>query len=74
MTAKKYHTERRWRGTVQDVAAKVGVHPTTINKRERGEIPISKEAELVLMTLPRLDKITPIHTLGRKPGARNSFA
>lgn len=70
MTANKYRTERRWRGTVQDVASKVGVHPTTINKRERGEIPISREAAIVLLTLPRLEAITPAHTLGRKPGSK----
>lgn len=70
MTAKQYRKARLARGTVIDVAPKIGVHPTTINKRERGEIPISKEAEIVLLSLPPLPEPVPAHTLGRKPGSK----
>ena len=54
MTAKQYKQARRARGFITDVAAKVGVHWTTINKRELGTIPITKEAELVLLGIPLL--------------------
>lgn len=67
MTAKQYQKARLARGTVQQVAPKIGVHPMTINKRERGEIPITKEAELVLLSIPVLAEPVPIHTRGRKP-------
>lgn len=68
MTATQYRTARRARGTVQDVAPKIGVHITTLQRRERGDIPITKEAELVLLSLPLLPEPVPAHTLGRKPG------
>jgi DNA-binding XRE family transcriptional regulator len=70
MTSNQYRKARLARGTVIDIAPKVGVHPTTINKRERGEIPISREAEFILLSLPVLDKPVPAHTLGRKPGSK----
>jgi len=68
MTATQYRRERRARGTIPDIAALVGVHVTTINKRERGEIPVNKQAELLLMSLPKLPK--PV--VDAKPGRPKS--
>ena len=72
MTTKQYRKARLARGTVKDIAPLVGVHPMTINKRERGEIPITREAELALLSLPELPEPVPAHTLGRKPGSHNA--
>jgi hypothetical protein len=74
MNAKQYKKARLARGTVKDVALAIGVHPMTINKRERGEIPVSKEAEMSLMSLPKLKRPVPVHTRGRKPGSKNGGA
>jgi hypothetical protein len=70
MTARQYRKARLARGTVQQVAPLLGVHPMTINKRERGDIPVTKEAEVTLLSLPLLPKPVPAHTLGRKPGSK----
>ena len=67
MTAKQYAKQRRARGTVKDVAERVGVHVMTINKRERGEMAITRQAQIALLTLPKLANPVPAHTLGRKP-------
>lgn len=67
MTARQYRKHRMARGTVKDVADSVGVHVMTINKRERGEVAITRQAEIALLALPKLDKPVEAHTLGRRP-------
>ena len=54
-----YRTERERRGTQAGVAALLGVDPQTISRRERGEIPITHEAALALLSLPKKRKRTP---------------
>ena len=68
MTAKQYKLERRRRGTAAEVAAKLGVHKASLDKRERGGCPISKEAALALLALPLLPggKLAQIPKRGRK--------
>lgn len=57
MSPDQYQTERARRGTQSSVAALLGVDPQTISRRERGEIPITREAALALMSLrPRRGK------------------
>lgn len=53
MTPEAYKTERQRRGTQQGVAAMLGVDYRTIQRREAGEIEITREAQLALLALPR---------------------
>ena len=64
MTAKQYQLARRKRGSKEEVACKLGVHITAIDRRERGDIVVTQEAEMALLSLPELDK--PV--VDRKPG------
>lgn len=59
MTATQYRAERIARGSQTAVAKRLGVHPLTISRRERGEIPINREAEVALRALPKLKAQTP---------------
>jgi transcriptional regulator with XRE-family HTH domain len=54
MTPRQYRRARIARGSQTQVAAKLGVDPQTISRRERGEIPINKEAALSLLALPAI--------------------
>lgn len=47
-----YKHERTLRGTQSSVAAQLGVDPQTVSRRERGEIEITREAWLALLSLP----------------------
>lgn len=51
MSPDQYRTEREKRGTQASVAALLRVDPQTISRRERGEIPITHEAALALLSL-----------------------
>ena len=54
MTACDYKTEREKRGYTQaKLAARLRVDPQTVSRRERGEIPITNEAALALLSLPK---------------------
>ena len=53
MSPDQYRTEREKRGTQASVAALLRVDPQTISRRERGEIPITHEAALALLSLPK---------------------
>ena len=53
MNSEDYKTEREKRGTQASVAALLRVDPQTISRRERGEIPITHEAALALLSLPK---------------------
>ena len=52
MDAANYKTERQKRGTLKGVAALLGVHWTTIARRESGAIEFGHEAVLALQSLP----------------------
>ena len=56
MTPEDYRAERERRGTQARVAALLRVDPQTISRRERGEIPITHEAALALLYLPKSRK------------------
>lgn len=55
MSPDEYRIERERRGTQASVAAQLGVHAQTIAKRERGaaDAPITREAALALLSLPK---------------------
>lgn len=62
MIGPEYKGERLKRNLTQvALAAQVGVRQATISARERGEIEITKEAELAILSLP-------IH--GKRPKAK----
>lgn len=52
MKAARYKEERKKRGTQQAVADALGVHQVTIARRETGVIPITRESEVALLSLP----------------------
>jgi hypothetical protein len=52
VTPAQYRKERQRRGTQTQVAKLLGVHWMTISRRERGELPINREAGLALLALP----------------------
>lgn len=52
MTATAYKAERQRRGTQQGVAALLGVDYRTIQRRECGDIEITREAEMALLAIP----------------------
>lgn len=51
MTPADYKREREARGSQSEVADMLGVHKLTVSKRERGEIPITREAWLALRAI-----------------------
>ena len=59
MSPEQYRIERERRGTQASVAALLRVDPQTISRRERGEIPITHEAALALLSLPKKRKRAP---------------
>ena len=67
MNAAQYKLARRRRGTAANVAAALGVHRYTIDKRERGALPVNREAELALLALPPLPggRLAPVPRRGR---------
>lgn len=65
MTPQAYRSARMARGSRVEVAAKLGVHPKTLAKRERGALPISRETWLALLSVRRA-KIQPQE--GQPPG------
>lgn len=59
MNSEAYRAERKLRGTQVEVAEKLGVHQVTIARRETNEMPITREAELALLSLPKKRKRQP---------------
>lgn len=51
MTADDYKTERKRRGTQQEVADKLGVARVAVARRETGARPVSREAWLALLSI-----------------------
>lgn len=56
MTSEIYKAERKLRGTQMSVAAKLGIHQVTLARRETGVLPIDREAELAILSLPKKRK------------------
>jgi transcriptional regulator with XRE-family HTH domain len=56
MIAAEYKAARVERGSQVAVAAKLGVAQNTVSRREIGEIPVTEEAALALLALPKLRK------------------
>jgi hypothetical protein len=52
VTAADYKTERQRRGTLKWVAALLGIHWTTLARRESGVIELTTEMGLALCSLP----------------------
>jgi transcriptional regulator with XRE-family HTH domain len=52
MTPAQYRALRIKLGSQPAVAAMLGIDPQTISRRERGELPINKEAEMALRAIP----------------------
>jgi hypothetical protein len=56
VTSIEYKAARRLRGTQQGVALLLGVNWHTVQKREGGSTPITQEAALALLALPKKRK------------------
>jgi len=56
MTPAEYKSAREMRGSQVVVAEKLGVAQNTVSRREIGEIPITQEAAIALLALPKLRK------------------
>lgn len=56
MNAAEYKEARRLRGTQNEIAELLGVRQATISDRETGTMPITREAELALVSLPKKRK------------------
>lgn len=56
MNSETYKLERQLRGTQTTVAAQLGVRQATVSDRENGSTPITREAELALLALPKKRK------------------
>jgi len=54
MTAAQYKAARRARGTRKDVAPLVGMSVSGLIKRENGQCAIGKQAEMLILALPKL--------------------
>jgi hypothetical protein len=52
MTPESYKAERQRRGTLKSVAALLGIHWTTLARRESGVIELTTEMALALCSLP----------------------
>lgn len=53
MTPAEYRTARQERGSQEKVAALLGVARSTVERREKGKMPITREACLALLALPK---------------------
>lgn len=61
MTPFDYKRERKLRGTQQRVADALQVHQVTIARRETGVMPITREAWLALLSLPKAARNKSLH-------------
>lgn len=52
MTAADYKSERQKRGTLKEVAALLGIHWTTLARRESGVIELTTEMALAMSSPP----------------------
>jgi DNA-binding XRE family transcriptional regulator len=56
MNAADYKTQRKLRGTQIEVAELLEVYQQTISRREAGTAPVTREAWLALLSLPKKKK------------------
>jgi DNA-binding XRE family transcriptional regulator len=56
MTHITYQQHRQRRGSLRAMAKALGVNKATIIRREAGKLPINREAELALLSLPEKEK------------------
>jgi transcriptional regulator with XRE-family HTH domain len=56
MTAPEYKLLRQSVGTQQSVADALGVSITTVQRREAGEIPVTQEAAIAILSVAGRDK------------------
>lgn len=56
MTPLSYKLRRQQSGSQVEVAALLGVRQATVSDRETGQQPITREAELALLSLPKKRK------------------
>jgi len=56
VTPENYKTERKLRGSQEQVAAQLGVRQATVSDRETGAMAITPEAWLALLSLPKKRK------------------
>lgn len=54
MTADEYKAARQLRGTQASVAAQLCVRRATVAEREGGKTPVTREAALALLALPKI--------------------
>lgn len=73
MSPKQYRTARRARGTREAVAPLVGVSVSGLIKRELGQTAISKQAEMLLLALPKLPKPVKDRKAGRPAVKENAL-
>lgn len=59
MSPAQYRRERKARGTQATVAALLGVQRETITRREAGEVEITREMQLALLALPKIQQAKP---------------
>ncbi len=55
MHPQTYRAARKERGSQVEVAALLGVDRATLRRRENGDIPVTREAALALLSLPVID-------------------
>ena len=55
MSPAEYRRIRKERGTQTEVAALLGVRQSTVSDRETGRREITREAELALRSLPKIE-------------------
>lgn len=67
MSPEQYRSAREERGTQSSVAALLRVDPQTISRRERGEIPITHEAALALLSLRKSRRVRRPQNTGDEP-------
>ena len=53
MTASEYLSARKRLGSQAEVAARLGVARSTVERREKGKMPITHEAELAILALKK---------------------
>lgn len=61
MSADDYKRERKLRGTQQQIADALKVHQVTIARRETGALPVTREAWLALLSLPKRARNKSLH-------------
>lgn len=71
MTPADYRKARQERGTQKGVALALGVDYRTVQRREAGEIEVTREAALALLALPKTKRVPRrANAPDQRPGAK----